>query len=577
MNYLAVGVMGHVDHGKTSLVRALTGVETDRLKEERERGISIVLGFADLVLSEGRLAFIDVPGHERFVRTMISGATGVRAALLVVDANEGVRPQTREHCDIARILGVPRGIVAISKCDGANDTTIARTRAAVRELVEGSFLAGAPVVETSAVSGLGLDDLRAALSACVAAAEPIKDEGFAYLPVDRAFSMAGFGTVVTGTLHRGALSEGDEIQLYPGEQHAHVRQVESHGEPVARGLPGRRTAVNLRGVDRSDVDRGFILANPGSIAPSAILDVSVALLASAARPVRERDRVRLLFGTAEVLARLRLLDRDELAPGDTCVAQLQAESPVPFLARERFVLRTESPVVTIGGGTFLGGALRRRRRSAGAIAALELLAASDIAEILRTRVRETAPAVLRASDFARIHRFDLSDVIQAANRIGLTVRPDGCVTETAPVDLASAVPAQLPPEIRRIADGIETMFRGGGLEPPALTEIVGTDRERNRAYRHLVDEGVLVPTHTPLKPRTPANTIVFHRDAIERARSTLESSFGARGTFQTQDAKAALGVSRKFLIPLLEYLDGVRFTRRRGEQREFDRRAAPAE
>ncbi len=580
MNYLTAGVLGHVDHGKTALVRALTGIETDRLKEERERGISIVLGFADVVLPGGRVALIDVPGHERFVRTMISGATGIRAVLLVVDANEGVKPQTREHFDIARILGVPGGIVAITKCDTADAAAVTRARGEIAELVAGSFLANAPVVETSAVTGQGLDPLRAALSGFVAEALPQTDEGMAYLPIDRAFSMTGFGTVVTGTLRRGALGEGDEVQIYPGDSRARVRQIESHAESVTRGLPGSRTAVNLRGVEKSALGRGMALATPGSIAPSPLLDVSMTLLTSADAPLRDGERVRLLFGTTEAQVRVRLLDRDALEPGGECVAQLHADTPVPFLARERFVLRTITPVATIGGGVFLGGRTRRRPRRPESVAALNTLARNDVAEVLAMRVAEAAPESLDSRRFATLNRYAPRDVAAAAERLGLVAIADGQLIPRAQAEKLAAARASVPEldEPTRItAVEIETAFRSGGLEPPSVTDVVGRDPARNRAYRHLVDGGQLVPTYAQGKAHTPANAVVFHRDALAQARAALESEFGERGRFSTPDAKAALGLSRKFLIPLLEHLDAERFTRRRGDVREFVRRDATAQ
>ncbi len=572
MNYLTVGVLGHVDHGKTALVRALTGVETDRLKEERERGISIVLGFADLTLPEGRVAFVDAPGHERFVRTMISGATGIGAAIMVVDANEGVRQQTREHFEIAKLLGIPSGIAVVSKCDAADSVRIQQTLNEIRQLVAGSFLESAPILQTSALDGSGLDELRQALGSLVAAARAHEDEGSAYLPIDRVFSMSGFGTVVTGTLRRGALREGDEVQFYPGGRLARVRQIESHGEHVAQGIPGRRTAVNLRGVEKSDLQRGFVLASPGSIRPATLLDASIALLPGAARPLRGRDSVRLLFGTAEVLVRPRFLDRDELAPGGSCVAQLEARDAVPFLVRERFVLRAESPVTTIGGGTFLGATNRRRPRTPESISALDALATHNVADVLALRVAEAEPDAVELPAFARTHRFQLDDARSAAAALRLAALEDGRVARP---ELAEKLSAPRPetttliPEDAGLADEIEASFRDAGLEPPSITDAVGPDRVRNRVYRRLVDAGDLVPVYSPTQPKTLSNTIVFHRDTVELAKQRLIAALSARQPFETKDAKAALGVSRKYLIPLLDYLDAQRFTRRRGDSREF--------
>jgi selenocysteine-specific elongation factor len=630
MRHLTVGVLGHVDHGKTTLVKALTGVDTDRLKEEKERGISIVLGFADLALPSGRVAFVDVPGHERFVRTMVSGATGIRAVLLAVAANEGVMPQTVEHLEIAALLGIRRGIVALTQCDRVDPEVREEAIADVKRFLSKTFLAGAPLVATSSVTGEGLDRLRVELDGLVRTEPPVEDEGHAYLPVDRVFTMAGAGTIVTGTLRRGSLAEGDDVEIYPRGGRAAVRQVQMHGTAVSRGLPGGRVAVNLRHVPKEAIARGDALAHPGTLQAGRFLDVELALLESAASPLRHGQRLRVLFGTSEVFGRAHLIDRQELAPGDQCLCQLHLEGVAAFLVKEHFIVRAYSPVRTLGGGRLLGATASRRRREAG-VGALEILSRGRLDEVLALRCSEAEPAPIDLRTVAMAERFALGLVLESAEapefaRVGEwgAVRTEAiesmrrgvsAALEDArradpmapglsaeellthlgeaghPVVLAQVLREQvrtgtltehrgkfsraadaggdLGEADRELCAAIEAAFKEGGLEPPPVTEAVGLDKNRGRAYRRLVDTGVLIVTHVANKPRTAANTIVFHRETIERAQAELVARFGADGGFDTAQAKAALGTSRKFLIPLLELLDARQFTRRRGEARVF--------
>src|SRR5262245_4290203 len=303
---LIVGTAGHIDHGKSALVRALTGTDPDRLKEEKERGITIDLGFAHLDLGGGRVAsFIDVPGHERFVRNMLAGAHGIDAVLLVVAADESVMPQTREHFHICRLLGIARGLVALTKCDAAEEDLQRLAEDEVREMTAGSFLQDAPLLRVSARTGQGLPELKAALARLAGEAAPRAGGGLLRLPVDRSFTLRGFGTVVTGTLVSGALALGDEVELLPSERRARVRGLQVHGAAVERVEAGNRAAVNLSGVDVNDVERGHVLARPGTLRATSMVDVELALLPSA-RPLADHARVRVHAASAEVLARVRL-------------------------------------------------------------------------------------------------------------------------------------------------------------------------------------------------------------------------------------------------------------------------------
>jgi selenocysteine-specific elongation factor len=386
---VVLGTAGHIDHGKTALVKALTGIDTDRLREEKRRGITIELGFAHLPLPDGAVAgVVDVPGHERFVRAMAAGAGGIDLVVLVVAADEGVMPQTREHLDICRMLAVPRGLVAITKADllpelGAD--WLAMVEQDVRAAARGTFLEGAPLVPVSARTGAGLDRLRAELARLAADVPERPADGPLFLPVDRAFSLKGFGTVVTGTLLSGAVAPGDHVELLPlapGTGGLRVRSVQVHGAPADRALAGQRTAVNLPGVEPQAIARGQVLAHPGAIAAPTVLDAEVTLLTAAPRALRHRAKLLLHVGTAQVAAQVVLLDRAELAPGASALAQLRLAAPAAALPGQRFILRgfaaLEGRGRTVGGGRVLGIPGRRRKRGRPAeLAQLEVLARGE--------------------------------------------------------------------------------------------------------------------------------------------------------------------------------------------------------
>ena len=354
MRSIIVGTAGHIDHGKTSLVRALTGVDADRLPEEKRRGITIDLGFAELDMGDVRVGFVDVPGHERFVKNMLAGAHGIDLVALVIAADEGVMPQTEEHFDICRLLGIKSGLVVLTKIDTVDEELLTLVRAEAEDLVAGSFLEGAPVLNVSARTGEGLDELKQALREVAARVPARSAEMVARLPVDRSFTMRGFGAVVTGTLVAGEIAEGDDMELLPAGWRVRVRGVQVHGAAVGRAVAGQRTAVNLGGVEAAMIERGMMLAPTGRLRPTQIIDAQVDVLKSAPRPLRTRARIRLHLGAAEVLGRLRVLtDTGEIAPGESGYAQLRLESPVVALPHERFIIRSYSPAQTVAGGQVL--------------------------------------------------------------------------------------------------------------------------------------------------------------------------------------------------------------------------------
>ncbi|HET6518984.1 MAG TPA: selenocysteine-specific translation elongation factor [Geminicoccaceae bacterium] len=629
MRTLLAGVIGHVDHGKTALVKALTGIDTDRLKEERERGVSIVLGFSHLAVpGGGEIDLIDMPGHERFVRTMISGATGIEAVLLVVDANEGVRPQTIEHVEIARLIGVRRGAIAVTKCDLAAPDRARQVAEEARSLAAATGLGDMRYVLTSAATGDGLDDLARRLADLMSDDAERVDHGCCYLPVDRVFAVAGFGTVVTGTLRRGRIAVGDEVEVLPGGLRARVRGLKVHGRPADAIEPGRRAAVNLRGVEWTQLRRGQALATPGTLALSRWLDAEFTLIASAPRPLENNQVVRLLFGTTETSARVRLLDRDRLAPGASALAQLRCGEDVAVPAREPFIVRAHSPVRTIGGGRVLDPSPSRRRRfDDGAIRYLRVVAEDRPSEVIAARLLVAGHRGCRLDELARLVGFSPARVRPWVREAGAEVFGDGTALHgdacrdlrhrllaglgafhrehpgepglakerlraLLPEGTAGPVFGELtaklvdrgllarergvvrradfrPPRAVRPEDGlalareVEEAFRRGGLAPPDVREVAGSDPRRHEAVRTLAREGRLVRTLDRVQKRE----IVFHREAVARAKRLLADALSGEAGFSVSEAGQVLGISRKYGVPLLEYLDSVSFTRRADDRR----------
>jgi len=362
---IIVGTAGHIDHGKSVLVQALTGTNPDRLKEEQERGITIDLGFANLLLPDGtRVGFVDVPGHERFVKNMLAGVGGIDLVLLVIAADESIKPQTREHFEICRLLHIPAGVIVLTKSDLVEPDILDLVRLETREFVAGSFLEKAPLVAVSSRTGAGLEELKGVLADLARVAAGRAPSGLMRLPVDRSFSIKGFGSVVTGTLIAGTLHEGDEVAVLPGGMRARVRGLEVFNQSTAVAQPGQRTAVNLQGVEAGAIERGDLLTVPGVLEPSYLLDVEIETLGEAGAELRDLARVRFHHGTLEAMARVKLLEGGTLAPGGRGFAQLRLETPLAALPGDRFILRRYSPPITIGGGAILHNRPPKLRRSA---------------------------------------------------------------------------------------------------------------------------------------------------------------------------------------------------------------------
>ena len=625
-----VGTAGHIDHGKSALVRALTGIDPDRLKEEKARGITIELGFAHATIGDSRVAFVDVPGHERFVRTMLAGVGGIDCVLLVVAADESVMPQTREHFDICRLLRIPRGITVITKADLADDDTRAIVRHDVEELVRGSFLDGAPIVEVSSTTGQGLDALRAAIAAQGAAASARPADGAARLPIDRAFSMKGFGTVVTGTLVSGRIKADEELVILPGARKVKVRGIQVHGRAAAEAVAGQRTAINLGGVEVSDVSRGETLAAAGALSVTRRIDAEIDLLPSA-KPLKHGARVRLHNGTAEVLGRVSIAgSATELAPGASAFVRVRLEAPAVLTRHDRFIIRAYSPPLTIGGGMVLDPAPTRpgirsaegrssierlrTRDVTSADAILSMIDASGLAGIDKRALVSRGGVTPRQLD-TTVKRLEAGGVFAAGDRLvmktHLAKAGDAVVSHVTAFHKAQPMSEGLPREEAR-----EKIFR---RVDPAIFErvladlkdrkaIAGTDRLALPTHRVTVagaDDRVrtaileayrsaglkppdtaaveaqagapkaIVEKVTTLLLREKAlvklDTIVFHAEALQQLKADVTglkaTAPGGRATVDVAAFKDRYGVSRKFAIPLLEYLDRERVTRRTGDVR----------
>ncbi|MEN6623485.1 MAG: selenocysteine-specific translation elongation factor, partial [Smithella sp.] len=382
MKRFVLGTAGHVDHGKTALIKALTGVDTDRLKEEKQRGITIELGFASLTLPSGQtLGIVDVPGHEKFIKNIVSGAAGIDLVMMVIAADEGIMPQTKEHLHICSLLGITKGIVALTKIDMVEEDWLDLVQSEVTDFLKGTFLEGAPVIPVSAVKGQGLTELVSTLDSIVSKLAEKADDGIFRLPVDRVFSMKGFGTVVTGTLVSDHIKTGEEVQILPVNIAARIRGIQVHNQAVDEAWAGQRTAINLQGIEKTAINRGNVLVRPQTVQPTQRLDILVEYLASNTKNLKNRTIVRLHTGTSEIISRIILLDQDELAPGEKGFAQLILVEKDVVVAHDHFVLRSYSPITTIGGGEIIDPLPKKHKRfNSSIINDLNLLQTGNLVE-----------------------------------------------------------------------------------------------------------------------------------------------------------------------------------------------------
>ena len=631
MKSVIVGTAGHIDHGKTALVKALTGIDADRLEEEKRRGITIDIGFAHLELpapdgSRIRLGFVDVPGHERFVRNMLAGVGGIDLVLLVIAADEGIKPQTREHFDICRLLAIRRGITVLTKSDAVDSETLEVVRLEVEDYVRGSFLdttlapERSPIIAVSSLTGAGLDELKSAL-AKVASEVTAKDSAaLARLPIDRVFTIKGFGTVVTGTLVAGTIRKEEELEVFPSGKRVRVRGVQVHGSPAAAAVAGQRTALNLAGLSTEDLARGMTLATADTFRSTSRVDALLSLLPSA-KPFKDGARVHFHAYTTETIAETRLYGVKQLKPGDETYAQLRFAQPMLLLPGDRFIVRQFSPVVTMGGGVMLDASPPTRKQPAeDAIAFLKIMRHGSPEEVLAARAARRGAIGLRLDDIpgemnirreettklavkAGLVRCDpvlvapaafaevKADVLRALKKFHdanplvagmskeelrdrINLGPEvfysvlGNLAEEKKLEVAGEL-AHLPGRGVAMKDEeaeskkiIEQAFASAGLKVPSLKEVLaGLKVDKIRAQKIvtlLLRDKVLIKI---------SEELVFHESALMDLRHKIAALKTTAPKIDVARFKDMTGVSRKYAIPLLEYLDRERVTRRVGDER----------
>jgi selenocysteine-specific elongation factor len=630
MKSVIIGTAGHIDHGKTALVKALTGIDADRLQEEKRRGITIDLGFAHLDLQdrngeELRLGFVDVPGHERFVRNMLAGVGGIDMVLLVIAADEGIKPQTREHFDICQLLGVRRGITVLTKADAVDKDTLEVVRLEIEDYLRGSFLdsSRAPIVAVSSLTGAGLPELKEAIARVARDAIARESGALVRLPIDRVFTMKGFGTVVTGTLISGTIHKEDELQVFPSGRRVRVRGVQVHGSTAEQAVAGQRTALNLAGVTVEDISRGMMLAQSDTLRDSKRLDVQVSLLSSA-KTLKDHSRVHFHAYTTETIAEVRLYTDKQIRPGETQFAQLRLSNPILLLPGDRFIVRQFSPVVTIGGGSVLDAFPLRRTTDRNQ--SLEALSNDDKGVILQLRVArrghdgisfrqlvEETGWTRKTTDVQLQEARTNGSVLRIGDRLidanamsALTLQIVAAVTDFhnrnplvtgiskeelretigASPEMFSAALNQLLGERKLDVIGevvrlpgrgvvmkdeeleskkmIEAAFASAGLKVPFLKDVLaGLKVDKARAQKIvtlMLRDKVLVKV---------SEDLVFHQSALAALKKNVAALKTSKRKIDVADFKDLTGVSRKYAIPLLEYLDRERVTRRVGDAREI--------
>ena len=658
MKNIIVGTAGHIDHGKTALVKALTGIDADRLKEEKQRGITIDIGFADLLMEDLHFGFVDVPGHERFVKNMLAGAHGLDLVMLVVAADESIMPQTREHFDICRLLQVQTGLIALTKADLVDEELLELARAEVEDYVKGSFLADAPIIPVSSRTGVGIDKLKAVLVRLANRMQPKVAAATPRLPVDRAFSIKGFGTVVTGTLIAGSLKTGEEIEILPTGGRTRVRNLQVHGQDTNIAFAGQRTAVNLQGISIEQAQRGSVLALAGRLHPTSMLDVRLELLESAPRPLSHRSRVRLHHGTAEVMARIAVISNPEshllakpekqkaalepgssslspvaIEPGGSDFVQLRLEEPITALPGDRFIIRSYSPQITIGGGLVLDAQPEKHRlrdikiraelerlsaaknslesaqifiemagtraMSAATLAARTGLTEAQIKEIARSLIQEkraievsSAPLLLISADSFNQLSTKVVDLLAAHHKrepLSLGVSREEVrerLFNSLAQDIFRAVISGLASKSQIIAErdllrlashkpalagidaeqkqALETTFKAAGFQALTLEEATTSLNLNLNLARKLFT--LLVSENRLLR----IGDFVYHSAVIDDLKARVRAHKTINNKMDVAVFKEITGgLSRKHAIPLLEYLDRERITRRVGNEREI--------
>jgi len=619
MRYVILGTAGHIDHGKSQLVKALTGVDPDRLKEEKERGITIDLGFADLEYPDGlSIGIVDVPGHERLVRNMLAGAGGIDIVLLVIAADEGVMPQSREHLHICDLLRIKSGLIVITKLDLVERDWVELVKEEAKDFVKGTFLEGADIVAVSSKTGENLDLLKEKIRELALKIEPKPSEGLLRLPVDRVFTLKGFGTVVTGTAVSGSLGLEEQVEILPSGITTKVRGLQSHGRPMQEILAGQRGAVNLQGVEKEELKRGDTLVSPGRFSPTHSLDAKVELL-SGAPPLKNRSLVHFHLGTSETVARVVLYGRDALEPGAGCYAQFRLRSPVVAQSGDRYIVRRFSPLETIGGGEVLDPSPLKRRKMEAA-EDLEVFEGGSLAEKIAVKVKRLSLKGMSVAAVEGWVRAEVPAVRKAVGDLvkgGVLVRFEDTLFHREAVGLFKDEITRMLGEFHRknpLRAGMpkEELRARMKVEPRIFTHLVSSiselvsekdllrlrafsvslsEDDKERVLAALREKGFQAPTKAELSSelsmgdrritdilklmadegsvRRINDSVYMSMDAYERMLGILKGHFSRKAEMTVAEFRDMLGTTRKYALPLLEYLDSNRITLRVGDVRKL--------
>ncbi len=631
MKHFVLGTAGHVDHGKTALIKALTGIDTDRLKEEKERGITIELGFASLTLPSGQtLGIVDVPGHEKFIKNMVSGAAGIDLVMMVIAADEGIMPQTKEHLNICSVLGISKGIIALTKIDLVEKDWLKLVQSEIIEFLQGTFLESAPIVPVSAIKQEGLTDLTQALETATSHINEKTDDGIFRLPVDRVFTMKGFGTVVTGTLISDHIKTGDDIQILPQNITTRIRGIQVHNRTVEEARSGQRTAINLQGIEKSAIERGDVLVRPQTVWPSQRLDVLVEFLASNPKNLKNRALVRLHTGTSEIIARIILLENDELAPGQKYFAQLVLSEKDVVVSGDHFVLRSYSPITTIGGGQIIDPLPDKHKRlNDKIIEELNLLQKGTLAEkipvileragftginlrclafrlgINAKKIREAVEnlfsgkkallldhdytTVISANFFHQVEELIIKNISAYHKKYSLkegisreelkassgniissklfnmainSLNKNGVIVSDKDTVHLTGYQIEFSEELDSLRRTIAGVYNDAGLTPSSLTEVMNKFKNQKTKAQSIIKlmlkEGDLIQINEEL---------CFARETLDKLRNNYKAQLIKDGKATPANFKDLTGLSRKYIIPLMEYFDMSKLTVRVGDHR----------
>jgi len=635
LRQIILGTAGHIDHGKTTLIKAVSGTDTDRLKEEKQRGITIELGFASIDLPSGiHLGVVDVPGHEKFVKNMVAGASGIDVVVMVIAADEGVMPQTREHLEICHLLGVAHGFVALTKTDMVDEEWLELVTEDVSEFSEGTFLENAPIVPISSTTGQGLDAFVRTLDKYCTQLPEREPSNLFRLPADRVFTIKGFGTVITGTLISGKIATGEPVMIYPSGIKTKVRGLQVHDQTVAQAETGQRTAINFQGIEKASVSRGDVVARPDTLRSSYMLDVDLLLLESNERPIKNREQVRLHTGTSEIACNVILLDREDLIPGEQAIVQLRLDEPVACVRDDRFVLRSYSPVRTLGGGRILNPVPRKHKRyRTQAVERLQTLLTDEPATLINFHVQEAGYTELSLADLSIMTNLSakrLDSAIQDLLSRQILIQTDKEPRRYIHQETLEHFKAQAIEQLSRYhrKHPLKTGMPKGELKskfPPVLSnklfnqlihrmvqadaicQTENTIRLPDHEVRLAEDESDLkekilavyereglqpplfkdLVNHLNIRAETAKNIVMhlvdegklvkakddlfFHQQVLAGLQEKLVSYLKSNGEIDTPAFKEMTGASRKYTIPLLEYFDSANVTIRVGDARKLRR------